>query len=348
MNTDWSRRNMMAGALGAAAMAGVAHAQAPALAQAARPARVWPPAGIKSFDPAFDALVDANAPIEQLMDGIGLPEGPLWVGGKDGYLLVCDVTGNVVRRWSKKDGESEWLKPSGYGGPPQTIVSQLGCGGLILARGGVVMADVGNRGLARINMKTRTKIMIATHFEGRRLQSPNDLVQAADGAIYFTDPTNGLKGGLNSVYKEMDFTAIFRLAPDGKVTVFDKTLVNPNGIGLSPDGKTLYVTHDNKYWSAFDVVDGVGANKRFFVDEKALGIAGGDGLKIDTHGNMWSSSSQGVSVFSPAGKLLGTVTAGPGRHSNCELGADGSLYIAYEKKVARVPVRAKPVRLGKA
>ncbi len=329
-------------ALGAGA--GMARAQAPAPA----PARVWPPAGIKSFDPAFDAMVDVNAAIEPLMDGFALPEGPLWVGGANGYLLVCDVNGNAIRRWSPKDGESIWLQPSGYAGPPTKIVRQYGPGGLILARGGIVSADVGNRGLSLINIKTGNRTMLATHFEGKRLQSPNDLVQAADGSIYFTDPTNGLTGGLNSVYKELDFTAIFRLAPDGKVTVFDKTLVNPNGIGLSPDGKTLYATHDNKYWSAFDVVDGVGANKRFFVDEKALGIAGGDGLKIDTHGNMWSSSSQGVSVFAPTGKLLGTITAGPGRHSNCELGADGHLYICFGAKVARVAVKAKPVRLGKA
>ena len=341
MNNDWSRRHVMAGLAGATLAAGAARAQAP------QPGRVWPPAGVKSLDPAFDALVDANAKTEQLMTGFGLSEGPLWVGGKDGYLLVCDVNGNVVRRWSQKDGESEWLKPSGYAGPPTKIVRQYGVGGLILARGGIVAADVGNRGIAAINPKTKTKIMLATHFEGKRLQSPNDLVQAADGSIYFTDPTNGLTGGLNSVYKELDFTAIFRLAPDGKVTVFDKSLVNPNGIGLSPDGKTLYATHDNKYWSAFDVVNGAGANKRAFVDEKALGIAGGDGLKIDTDGNMWSSSSQGVSVFSPAGKLLGTITAGPGRHSNCELGADGHLYICYERKVARVAVKARPVRLGR-
>jgi gluconolactonase len=345
MIRDWSRRDVMKGAAGAMAV-GVAQAQAQV--PTAAPARVWPPAGIKSFDPAFDAMVSGDAKIEQLMDNFALPEGPLWVGGQDGYLLVCDVNRNAIRRWSKKDGEKIWLSPSGYAGPPTKIVRQYGPGGLILARGGIVSADVGNRGLSLINIKTGNRTMLATHFEGRRLQSPNDLVQAADGSIYFTDPTNGLTGGLNSIYKELDFTAIFRLAPDDKVTVFDKTLVNPNGIGLSPDGRTLYVTHDNKYWSAFDVVNGVGANKRFFVDEKALGIAGGDGLKIDTDGNMWSSSSQGVSVFTPGGRLLGTITAGPGRHSNCELGADGHLYICYERKVARVPVKAKPVRLGRA
>ena len=343
MNNDWSRRHVMAGLAGATLAAGAARAQAP------QPGRVWPPAGVKSLDPAFDALVDANAKTEQLMTGFGLSEGPLWVGGKDGYLLVCDVNGNVVRRWSQKDGESEWLKPSGYAGPPTKIMRQYGVGGLILARGGIVAADVGNRGIAAINPKTKTKIMLATHFEGKRLQSPNDLVQGRDGSIYFTDPTNGLNGGLNSVYKELPYTAIFRLTPDNRVELFDSSLVNPNGIGLSPDGRTLYVTHDNKYWSAFDVgPDGKASNKRFFVDEKALGIAGGDGLKIDTQSNLWTTSSQGVSVFDKTGKPLGIVNAGPGRHSNVELGADGYLYIAYGDKVARVPVRARPVRLGKA
>lgn len=114
-------------------------------------------------------------------------------------------------------------------------------------------------------------------------KSPNDLVQGPDGSIYFTDPTNGLTGGLNSVYKELPYTAIFRLTPDNRVELFDASLVNPNGIGLSPDGRTLYATCDNKYWMAFDVdARGRASNKRFFVDEKALGIAGGDDLKIST------------------------------------------------------------------
>lgn len=343
MNRNWSRRDIMAGVAGLGLAAGAAHAQAP------QPGRVWPPAGIRRLDPAFDALIDIDAKTEQLMTGFGLAEGPLWVGGRDGYLLACDVTGNAVRRWSAKDGESEWLKPSGYAGPQTRIVRQYGVGGLILARGGIVMADVGNRGVALLNPKTKTKIMLATHFEGKRLQSPNDLVQGPDGSIYFTDPTNGLTGGLNSAYKELPYTAIFRLTPDNKVELFDVSLVNPNGIGLSPDGRTLYATCDNKYWMAFDVSrSGAASNKRFFIDEKALGIAGGDGLKIDTHGNMWTSSSQGVSVFDPSGKPLGVINAGPGRHSNVEFGADGHLYIAYGDKFARVPVKAKGLRLGRA
>lgn len=329
MRTDWSRRDLMAGAAGALTLAGAASAQ-PAPAAAAK---------ITRLDPAFDALIDADAPFEQIMDGLLLSEGPHWVGGADGYLLVSDVPGNAIHRWSKADGAAEFLKPSGYAGPPSPMFREAGSNGLVMTRGGLVMADSGNRGIARIDMRTKAKTMLCSHFEGRRLNSPNDLVLARDGSIYFTDPPYGL---INASYRELDFSGLYRLAPDGTLTLADRSVVNPNGVGISPDSRTLYATEQGKGWVAFDLdANGALSNKRVFIDGAQTGLGGGDGFKIDTAGNMWTSSAAGLSVVDPRGKQLGTISVGPRRPSNCAFGGDGYLYLTITTGVWRAPVKAK-------
>jgi gluconolactonase len=335
-----SRRSLLAGVAGAMLAASVGRAQTPAPPAA-------PPAGITRLDPAFDALIDADAPFETIMEGFGLSEGPVWIGGRDGYLLVSDVPGNVIHRWAPGDGQTEFLRPSGYAGPPTMIVRQTGSNGLITARGGLVVADTGNRGLGLVDLRSKRKTMLATHFDGRRLHSPNDMVLAGDGAIYFSDPTNGLTGGVTSPYREMDFTGVYRLEPDGAVTLVDRTVFTPNGIALSPDERTLYVTAYTLGWIAFDLdAAGRASNRRYFNETAVTGLSGADGMKVDAEGNIWTSSNLGISVFTAAGKPLGVINAGGGRHSNCEFGADGYLYIAFGSKVARTPVKARRLHLA--
>lgn len=330
MNGDWSRRTMMTSIASGLAVAGVrsALAQVPAL----------PTATVTRLDPGFDALIEDAPPVQPLMDGLRLSEGPVWVGGRDGHLLVSDVPGNVIHRWSETDGASEFLRPSGYAGPPTPMFSQAGSNGLILARGGLVMADTGNRGVSRVDLKTKHKTVLCSRFEGRRFNAPNDLVLAADGSIFFTDPSYGLRDG----YRELDFTGVFRLAPDGTVALIDRTIANPNGVGLSPDGRTLYTTEQGLGWIAIDLdARGHATGRRFFVSTAETGARGGDGFKIDAAGNMWTSSNEGVSVFNPQGKQLGAVNVGAARHSNCELGGDGYLYVAIGGAVVRVSVKAR-------
>lgn len=333
MQNPWSRRAVLCGLAAGGMMAGDAQAQAPAAA----------PARITRLDPAFDRLIDADAAVQPLMDGLALSEGPVWIGGADGYLLVSDVPGNVIHRWSAASGAREFLRPSGYAGPKSPALYQAGSNGLIAARGGVVMADSGNRGIARLDLRTRAKTMLCSRFEGRRFNVPNDLVLARDGAIYFSDPTYGLNPG----YRELDFTGVFRLAPNGAVTLVDREVGNPNGVGLSPDNRTLYVTEAGKGWLAYDLdASGRATNKRLFIDTAATGVRGGDGFKIDAQGNMWTSSNQGISVFDPQGRQIGIVNLGAARHSNCELGADGHLYVAIGNAVMRLPVKARRLAYG--
>lgn len=319
----------------------LALAASPALAKAPANPVVGPVVGkVERLDPALDALIDADAPVEQVLDGFTWSEGPVWVGGPDGFLLVSDVPANKIMRWSPARGGEVWLTPSGYAGPPTGSLREAGSNGLILARGGLVVGDSGNRCVSRIDLKTKKKTVLASSFEGKRLNSPNDLVLARDGAIYFTDPPWGLKGDWTSPYRQTDYSGVYRLAPDNTLTMIDKT-VEPNGIGLSPDGRTLYATDRKSGWVAWDLdAQGRPTARRPFVDSAATGIEHGDGLKVDRKGHVWASSKDGISIFTPQGKRIGIVRADD-VISNCELAADGHLYMSSNHRVLRVRIKAR-------
>ncbi|OYU69986.1 MAG: gluconolactonase [Alphaproteobacteria bacterium PA2] len=335
----WSRRTMMTGVLASGLAGVVARADEPPKLRytpaAPRPVQGTPPApGIRRLDPSFDALIPPGAEPETVMEGFENSESPLWVGGRNGYLLAADPNSNVIHRWSPKDGQTEFLRPSGYGPPPGPMFREAGSNGMILARGGLVVADSGNRGLAFIDLRTKRKTMLCRDFEGKRFNSPNDLVLGKDGAIYFTDPPWGLKGVQDSPWREMNYTGVFRLAPDNSVTVIDRTVPMPNGIGMAPDGRTLYSTAQRIGWVAWTLDDtGRPSERRTYIDGPAIGVLGGDGFKVDAAGNIWASTREGLSVFNTKGVRIGVIG---GRVSNCEFGADGYLYIANGPKVTRI------------
>lgn len=324
------RRAFVGGLVGTAALAGLARAQT-----AGRPVV----GEVRRLDPALDALIDADAKVEKIVDGVTWSEGPCWVGGADGYLLFSDVPGNVIHRWSDREGQSVWLSPSGYQGHADpAIFREPGTNGLILARGGLVAADCGNRAVALIDLETREKTFLCTHFEGKRFNSPNDLVLGPDGAIFFTDPPYGLTGVHDSPLRELPYTGVFRLAPDNSVSLIDDQVM-PNGIGLSPDGRTLYAT-DRSGWVAWDLDDqGRPGPRRQHVGREASGIEGGDGLKIDSEGFIWASSRDGISIFQ-GDRRIGIITSDD-VISNCEIGADGWLYMSSNHAIVRVPVKAR-------
>lgn len=328
-------RRMFVAAAAAAGLAG------PALAQARTPRRVV--GGVRRLDPALDALIDADAQVEKIVDGVTWSEGPCWVGGHDGYLLFSDVPGNTIHRWSEGEGHSVWLSPSGYEGPRDPAMREPGTNGLILARGGLVVADSGNRTVSRIDLDTREKIVLCSHFEGRRFNSPNDLVLGPDGAIYFTDPPYGLTGVHDSPLRELPYTGVFRLAPDNTVSLIDDAVM-PNGLGLSPDGRTLYAT-DRTGWVAWRLdEDGVPGPRRLHIDRESTGVQGGDGLKVDSQGFIWASSRDGISIFQED-RRIGIITSDD-VVSNCELGADGWLYMSSNHAVVRVPIKASKLHFG--
>ena len=301
---------------------------------------------IERFDPAFDTLVAPDAKIEKLAGGFTWSEGPVWF---DGGIVFSDVPNNTAFRWKEGDTKADiFLKPSGLTGTPPNDRPQ-GSNGLARdAKGQLILCQHGDRRVARMSAPGKFET-IADKFEGKRFSSPNDLAIRKNGDIYFTDPPYGLNGQNASPMKEIPFNGVYRVTPDGKVTLLTKDLTFPNGIAFSPDEKILYLAiSDPKHTrvAAFDVKDdGTIANERTFFDAEALkkpGLKGScDGLKTDTHGNVWTTGPGGVLVISRAGKLLGRINTGQPT-ANCNWGGDGSmLYITANMFLVRVKTLAK-------
>lgn len=293
---------------------------------------------------ALDGLIPADARIERLAEGFQWSEGPVWIG-EGGYLLLSDVPANRIYRWSERDGLSLFLEPSGHAGPPTDIFREPGSNGLIRGPGNTILvADHGNRALARLDLGTKTKTLLATRYQGKRFNSPNDLALAADGSIYFTDPPYGLEGLNDSPHKELPFNGVYRLRPSGEVDLLDASLTFPNGIVLSPDGRTLYVAVSDPERAvilAYDVgADGGVSGKRTFVDMTNLakqGLKGlPDGMAVDQAGNLFATGPGGVHIFTPAGVRLGRIDTGTAI-ANCSFGEDGrTLFLASHNFLARI------------
>jgi gluconolactonase len=240
-----------------------------------------------------------------------------------------------------------FLKPSGLLNPTPGFREQ-GSNGLALdLKGKLLLCQHGERQVARYENGKFTPL--ATRFDGKRFNSPNDLALRRNGDIYFTDPSYGLEKGNDSPLKELPFNGVYRLTPDGKVTLLTKSINFPNGIAFSPDEKVLYVAvSDGKAprIMAYDVTaDGGIAGERVFFDALPLKTAGGkgscDGLKIDRAGNLWATGPGGVLVISPSGKHLGTLATGVPT-ANCGWGDDGStLYITANNMLLRVKTKTK-------
>ncbi len=303
---------------------------------------------IERLDPALDALIPADAKIEQLAEGFTWTEGPVW-RKSGGYLLFSDIPRNTIYKWQQGTGLSVFMRPAGYAGATPAGW-ELGSNGLTFdAKDALVMADHGNRQVARVVDSSATKITLVDRYEGKRLNSPNDLTYAKNGDLYFTDPSYGLQGNNRSPLKELDYNGVYRLAADGKLTLLTKELSAPNGIALSPDERTLYVAISDgtsPRWMAYDLLaNGTLARGRVFFDATPLKNAGKlgspDGMKVDTKGNLFASGPGGILIFTPQGKHLGTIATGD-RTSNCAFGDDGSmLYMTVNHKLLRIRLSTK-------
>lgn len=304
------------------------------------------------FDSSIDELLPKDAQIEVLADGFEWSEGPVWIPanektGAPGYLLFSDIPNNRINKWQADEGISIFLEPSGYTGEPSFTGGEPGTNGLMLdAKGRLVMCAHGDRCIKRMGQDGSIEVLIK-EYDGKRLNSPNDLAFHPSGALYFTDPPYGLPKQYDDPQRELDWCGVYRYS-DGDLVLLTKEMTRPNGIAFSPNHKTLYVAQSDPkaaLWRAFDVnADGRLENSRVFYDatdqvESLPGLP--DGMCIDQAGNVWATGPGGVYVFNSAGKLLGRLSTGE-RTANCTFGDDGStLYITADMYLCRVKTKTK-------
>jgi gluconolactonase len=306
---------------------------------------------IERADPAIDKLLPKDAVIEMLVENkFAWAEGPVWIKGEKA-LLFSDIPPNKVWRWKEGEGLKEFLHPSGYTGKEPFMGKEPGSNGLTINKDGLlILCQHGDRRVVSMDLKKPGQFtVLADKYQGKRLNSPNDLVYAANGDLYFTDPPYGLPKLAEDPNKELKFQGVFRLKPSGDLTLLTDEMSRPNGIAFSPDEKTLYVANsdpEKPVWMQFPVkADGTLGKGAVFFDstpwakQKKPGLP--DGMKVDKDGNLWATGPGGVYVIDKNGKYLGMLATGVPT-ANCGWGDDGStLYITADKNLVRVKTLTK-------
>ena len=312
------------------------------------------PAQIIRKDPALDAIVPSGAKIEKLAGGFLFTEGPIWVPRSeetDGYLLFSDPNNNLIYRWTQDGQLSIFMTKSGYRGIDIGEYEQPGSNGLTLDKQGrLTINQHGNRRVVRME-KNGQLTVLADRYQGKRLNSPNDLVYKSDGALYFTDPPFGLPKFFDDRRKELPYSGVFRVSPDGKqVQLLTTDLKGPNGLAFSPDEKYFYVDNwdtEKKVIMRYEVnPDGTLSNGKVFFDATAEpGEDAWDGMKVDQKGNLYVSGPGGVWILSPEGKHLGTII-GPEHPHNFAWGDDDgkALYLCAKTGLYRIRLNVPGIR----
>ena len=307
---------------------------------------------IVRVDPGLDAIVPPDAKLEKLAGGFLFTEGPVWVpatANTSGYLLFSDPNANTIYRWSADGQVSVFRTKSGYAGFNVGEYHQPGSNGLALDKQGrLTINQHGNRRVVRVEPRGNITVL-ADQFDGKRLNSPNDLVYRSDGALYFTDPPFGLPKVFDDPRKELPYSGVY-CVKDGQVKLVSAELDAPNGLAFSPDEKYLYVNNWNdkkKIILRYDVnQDCTLTNSTLFFDmTNAPGNDSLDGLKVDRQGNVYSTGPGGLWVISPEGKQLGLIK-GPEDPHNMAWGDDDSktLYITALTGIYRIRTNIAGVR----
>lgn len=296
-------------------------------------------ARVTKLDARLDAIVPKGAVIEKLAEDFLFTEGPVWM--PDGALLFSDPNANTIYRWSDDDGLSVFRTKSGYTGSDIGEYGQPGSNGLALdGDGRLTINEHGNRRIVRIE-KNGVVTPLAERYDGKRFNSPNDLVYKSDGSLYFTDPPFGLPRFADDARKELPFSGVFRVK-DGRVDLLAHDVAGPNGIAFSPDERTLYVGNwdeKKKVVLAYDVQkDGtLGPARVFFDMTSAPGEDAIDGIKVDQLGNLYVSGPGGLWILSPDGAHLGTIEGPEHPHNMAWGGPDyRTLYLTAQHGLYRV------------
>lgn len=305
-------------------------------------------ASIEFISKELSKLIDKDAKVEIVAEGFQFTEGPLWIE-KEKMLLLSDVPGNTIYKWTEKNGKEIYVKPGGYTDTAKRG-GFMGPNGLALsADGKLYVCQHGDRRVAILDASLTTPqskfITAAGEYNGKRLNSPNDLVFSGKGELYITDPAYGFERGARSAEKDLRFQGVYRLDKNGSITLLIDSIESPNGIAIFPGGKRLLVSNsDNrkKLWYTYDIAsNGTLTNAKIFYDvrnEKGAGLC--DGLKIDKKGNVFATGPGGIWIFTKEGKLIGKININGVSPSNCAFTPDNkTLFITANQYLLRVKLR---------
>ena len=303
---------------------------------------------IERLDPAFDSIVSKDAKAEIISEGTDWCEGPVWVE-KNKMLLFSDVPRDTVYKWTEEKGKEVYLTPSGY---TDTIPrgGEMGSNGLTLDKdGNLVLCQCGNRQMARmeapLNKPAPKYISLANNYNGKKFNSPNDVVFNSAGELFFTDPPYGLEKQMDDPKKEISFQGVYKVKNDGTVILLTDTITRPNGILFFPGEKKLLIScsdPDKPNWYVFDVNGDSLTNPKIFFsvtgyDKKLKGLP--DGMKVDKNGNVFATGPGGVYFLNSEGKLLGKLKVDDAT-SNIALSPDEkTIYITNDMYVLRLKMR---------
>jgi gluconolactonase len=313
---------------------------------------------VERLDPALDQIIPDQPRLEKVATGAGFTwtEGPVWIPA--GYLLFAEIPSNSIRKWTPGVGVSVFMQPSGWKESTPYTGHEPGSNGMTLdSRGRLTVGGHAQRDVWRLeqmNPKAQVTVLADT-YQGKRLNSPNDLVYKSDGTLYFTDPPYGLPKLDDDPTKQLPFSGVYRLPgalnhkpgapPDrDQLQLLVKDLPRPNGICFSPDEKYLYVNNSEpkKLWMRYTVKpDGTLTDAKVFFDATSdTRVGAPDGMKVDQSGNLYSAGPGGVWIISPEGKHIGTLDI-PERVGNVAWGgADHkTLYVAASSSIYRISLK---------
>ncbi len=300
------------------------------------------------LDPGIDEIVPANPKIFKLAEGFQFTEGPVWVRA-GGYLLFSDPNANTIYKYTADGQLSVFREKSGYEGADIGEYGQPGSNGLTLdPQGRLTIDQHGNRRVVRVEKDGRLTVL-ADRFEGKRLNSPNDLVYRSDGALFFTDPPFGLPEFFEDRRKELPWSGVYSLVK-GKLRLATREITGPNGIAFSPDEKHLYVgdwDEKKKVVMRYEAMpDGTLRDGEVFFDmTNTPGEDAIDGIKVDQKGDLYVSGPGGLWILSPSGRHLGTILAPRHPHNFAWGDADGkTLYLCARSALYRLKLGIPGIR----
>jgi gluconolactonase len=289
---------------------------------------------VEVYDARFRWCLPGNSPLERLFGGMRWAEGPVWFSDGE-YLVVSDIPNDRMMRWVEGLGAAVFRQPSFFSN-----------GNTRDRQGRLVTCEHGSRSVTRTEPDGR-RVVLAESYNGRRLNSPNDVVVKFDGTIWFTDPTYGILSDYegHKAPREQEGNYVFRLDPSsGQLDVVADDFAQPNGLAFSPDESLLYVadtgaSHDPslaRHMRVFSVVDGRRLRSSRVFASLREGLF--DGFRLDRDGNVWTSAGKGVNCYAPDGTLLGRINVpeevanvvfGGPRRNRLFIAATSSVYAIY-------------------